>query len=88
MPRKVMNLICSAARKEKSRNSSWMTDERPSKNAGRVIGSRFISEIYSRIFRDDEGRWLIVNHLPFLLKCVKVFKKNLYWVIKHETVST
>ena len=51
MPRKVMNPICSAERKEKSRNSSWMTDARPSKNAVRVIGSRFISEIYSRIFR-------------------------------------
>ena len=31
-----------------------------------------------------------VNHetIHFLLKCAKVFKKNLYWVIKHETVTT
>ena len=65
MPRKVMNLICFVARKEKSRDSSWMTDERPSKNAVRVIGLRFISEIYLRIFKDDEERWLIVNHLFF-----------------------
>ena len=88
MPRKVMNPICSAERKEKSRNSSWMTGVRLSKNAVRVIGSKPISKICLRTFRRGvriKGGDLL-KIISFLLNCVTAFKKNLSSEIKHETV--